>query len=55
MGHVARTGELRNAYKKLRKYQGKKPFGRTKFRWEYNIKNDPTETLNEDAYWIKVA
>jgi len=38
-GHVARMGEIRNAYKMLvGKPEGKRPFGRARHRWETNIR-----------------
>jgi len=39
VGHVARTGEMRNAYKILvGKPEGKRPFGRPRSGWEDNFK-----------------
>jgi hypothetical protein len=39
VGHVARTGEQRHAYKILvGKPEGKRPLGRLRRRWENNIK-----------------
>ena len=39
MGHVACMGERRRTYKDLvGKPQGKRPLGRTRHRWEDNIK-----------------
>jgi len=41
MGHVARMGETRNAYKTLvGKPEGKKSFGRPRLRWDGNITMD---------------
>jgi hypothetical protein len=38
-GHVARIGEKRNAYRLLvGKPEGKRPLGRPKHRWVYNIR-----------------
>jgi hypothetical protein len=38
-GHVARMGAMRNTYKiSVWKPEGKRPFGRNRRRWEYNIK-----------------
>jgi len=38
-GHVARTGDLIGAYRFLMgKHEGKRPHGRTRLRWEDNIK-----------------
>jgi hypothetical protein len=38
-GHVASTGEMRNANKP----EGKRPLGRPKCRWEDNIRMDVKE------------
>jgi hypothetical protein len=38
MGHIARIGEMRNAYKIfVGKPEGKRPLGRHRRRWEDNI------------------
>jgi len=38
-GHIARMGERRGVYRVLvGKHEGKRPFGRPRRRWEYNIK-----------------
>jgi hypothetical protein len=43
-GHVARMGERRGAYSGLvGKPQGKRPFGRSRRKWEDNIKMDLQE------------
>jgi hypothetical protein len=43
-GHVARMGEKRNAYRILvGEQEGKRPLGRTRCRWVYNIKMDLRE------------
>jgi hypothetical protein len=43
-GHVAHTGQKRNAYRiLLGKPEGKRPLGRPKHRWEDNIKMDLRE------------
>ena len=40
-GHVARVGESRGIYRGfVEKYEGKRPFGRPRRRWEDNIKMD---------------
>jgi hypothetical protein len=40
-GHVARMGEMRNAYRVLaRKSEGRKPLGRPRHRWVDHIKMD---------------
>jgi hypothetical protein len=44
-GHVAGMEEMRNAYNiLLGKYEGKRPFGRPRHRWEVNIRMDLRET-----------
>jgi hypothetical protein len=43
-GHVARMGERRGAYRALMgKPDGRRPLGRPRHRWEYNIKIDIRE------------
>ena len=43
-GHVARMGQGRGVYRVLvGKSEGKRPLGRTRRRWEYNIKMDLQE------------
>jgi hypothetical protein len=43
-GHVARMGERRGAYRALvGKPEGRKPLGRSRHRWEDNIKMDLRE------------
>ena len=50
-GHVARVGESRGAYSVLvEKPEGKRPRGRLRHRWEYNIKMDI-----EELDWIDLA
>jgi hypothetical protein len=40
-GHVARIGERRAAYSVLvEKHEGKRPFGRSRPKWEYNTEMD---------------
>jgi hypothetical protein len=47
-GHVARRGERRGVYRGLvGKPEGKRPFGRSRLRWEDNIKMD----LQEVEWW----
>jgi len=42
--HVARMGESRGLYKVLvGRPEGKRPLGRPRLRWEYNIKMDLQE------------
>jgi hypothetical protein len=55
-GHVARTGEKRNAYRILvEKPEGKRPLGRPRRRWVYNIKMDLRETGWDGMDWIDLA
>jgi hypothetical protein len=43
-------GEMRSAYNTLvEKYVGKRPLGRSKLRWESNIRMDLMETVWEDV------
>jgi hypothetical protein len=40
-GHVAPMGQRKGAYRVLvRKHEGKRPLGRPRRRWEYNIEID---------------
>ncbi|KAJ4433756.1 hypothetical protein ANN_16068 [Periplaneta americana] len=50
-GHVARTGESRNAYRVL----VGRPEGKRPFRWEDNIKMDLREVGYDDREWINLA
>ncbi|KAJ4444956.1 hypothetical protein ANN_06755 [Periplaneta americana] len=55
-GHVARMGEFRNAYRVLvGRTEGKRPFGRPRRRWEYNIKMDLREVGYEGRDWINLV
>ncbi|KAJ4439157.1 hypothetical protein ANN_15114, partial [Periplaneta americana] len=55
-GHVARTGESRNAYRVLvGRPEGKRPLGRPRRRWEDNIKMDLREVGYDDRDWINLA
>jgi len=48
-GHVARIVETRGVYRVLvGKPEGKRPLGRPRHRWEYNIKMD----LQEVGMWV---
>jgi len=54
--HVARIGEIRNAYEILDEMpQGKRSLGITKWRWGDNIKLDLTEKVCERVDWIHLA
>ncbi|PNF30021.1 hypothetical protein B7P43_G05842, partial [Cryptotermes secundus] len=55
-GHVARTGEKRNAYRILvGKPEGKRPLGRPRHRWVDNIKMDLREIGWDGMDWIDLA
>jgi hypothetical protein len=54
--HVPSMERVENAYKNLvGKPEGKKPFGRTRCRWETNIKIDVREKGSESADWSYLA
>jgi len=54
MEYVARVGEMRNAYKVLvGNPEGKRPLGRPKHRWEYEIRMDIRETGCKGVNWIQ--
>jgi 3-oxoacyl-ACP reductase-like protein len=53
VGHVARVGERRGSYRVLvGKPEGKRPLGRTRRRWEDNIKMDLQEVGCVGMQWI---
>jgi hypothetical protein len=55
-GHVARMGEGRGVYGVLVwKPERKRPLGRTRSRWEDNIKMDLREIGIDGANWIRLA
>jgi hypothetical protein len=55
-GHVAQTGEKRNAYSILvGKPEGKRSLGRPRRRWEDNIKMDHRELGWGDMDWIHLT
>jgi hypothetical protein len=55
-GHVARMAEKRNVYTLLvGKPEGKKPLGRPRRRWIYNIKMDLLEIGVSVVDWIGLA
>ena len=55
-GHVAITGEKRGVYRVLvRKSEGKRPLGRSRRRWEDNIKMDLQEVGFGGMDWIELA
>ncbi|KAJ4443903.1 hypothetical protein ANN_05690 [Periplaneta americana] len=56
LGHVARMGESRNAYRVLvGRLEGKRPLGRPRHRWEDNIKMGLREVGYDDRDWINLA
>jgi hypothetical protein len=49
-------GEERNTYRILvAKPEGRRPLGRPRCRWVYNIKTDLRETQGDDVDWIDKA
>jgi hypothetical protein len=55
-GHVARMGEVRGVYNILVwRPEGRRPLGRTKRRWDDNIKMDLREIGFGDVDWIYLA
>ncbi|KAJ4427842.1 hypothetical protein ANN_25621 [Periplaneta americana] len=55
-GHVARTGNTRNAYRMfVWRTDGKRPSGRPRLRWEDNIKMDLREVGYDGRDWINLA
>jgi len=55
-GHVARMGERRGVYRVLvGKPEGKGPLGRTRRRWEDNVKMDLNEVGCGSMDWIELA
>jgi hypothetical protein len=55
-GHVTRIGEGRGVYRVLvGRPEGKRPLGRSRRRWEDNIKMDLREIGIEGANWIQLA
>jgi hypothetical protein len=56
VGHVARMGEKRNAYRLLvGKPEGRRPLGRLRRRWVDNIRMDLVEVGWGDVHWIGLA
>jgi hypothetical protein len=56
VGHVARMGEGRGAYRVLvGRPEGKRPLGRPRRRWEDNIKMDLGEIGIDGTNWIRLA
>jgi hypothetical protein len=55
-GHVACIGEGRGVYMVLvGRLEGKRPLGKPRHRWEYNIKMDFREMGINGANWIWLA
>ena len=55
-GHVASMGERRGVYRILvGKPEGKRPLGRPRRRWEYNIKLDLQEVKCGGMDWIELT
>ena len=55
-GHVARMGEGRGVHRVLvGKPEGKRPLGRTRCRWEDNIKMDLQEVGEFCGDWMELA
>jgi hypothetical protein len=53
--HIAYMAEMRNAYKNFRqKTEGKRPLGRPRSRWEYNIKLDAVKVLT-GFNWLRIG
>ncbi|KAJ4433369.1 hypothetical protein ANN_15628 [Periplaneta americana] len=56
LGHVARMGESKNAYRVLvGKPKGRRPLGRGRRSWENNIKMDLRKVGCDDRDWINLA
>ena len=54
--HVTKMEEGRNTFKILTgKLRGKRPFGRPRRRWEYNIRMDLEETGIIAGNWVDSA
>jgi hypothetical protein len=55
-GNVAHIGEKRGVYKDLvGKPEGKRPLGRSRRKWEDNIKMDLEEVVCGGMDWIELA
>jgi hypothetical protein len=58
-GHVARMGERRGAYRAfVWKPEGRRPLGRPRRRWEYNIKMDLREVglgAQTGSIWLRIG
>jgi hypothetical protein len=55
-GHVARMGDMRNAYNVLvGKYEGKRLLGRPRCRWKDTIRIDLREIVWKVGEWMHLA
>jgi hypothetical protein len=56
-GHVARMGEKRNAYRLLvEKPEGKRPLGRPRRRWVYNIRMERWDGVKwTGLVWLRIG
>ena len=55
VGHVAYMGDGRGVYRVVGRHKGKRPLGRPRHRWEYNIKMDLQKVGWRGMDWIVVA
>jgi len=55
VGHVARTGRGEVHKCMVGQYEAKRTVGRTRCRWEDNIKMDILEVEGGGMYWIELA
>jgi hypothetical protein len=56
VGHVARMGEGRGVYRVLvGRPEGKRPLGRPRRRWEFNVKMNLREIGIDGANWIRLV
>ena len=56
VGHVARMGDRREVYRVfVGKPEGKRPLGRSRRRWEDNIKTDLQEVGCGGVDWMELA
>jgi len=54
--YVARMGDMRNAYNVLvGNPEGKRPFGRSRLRWEDNIEMDLKDRGWQGVIWMHLA
>ena len=56
MGHVVRLKESRNIYRvSMGRPEGKRPLGRPRSRWEYNIERDLKEVNCDDRNFMSLT